>query len=521
MINAASGERLSEIFLSDRWQQHLVVLSNAVGFSLSVYSSSGALLAATDSQHTCAALLSSSLHGQCVACSSRLAEKTLTRRRPVLSKCHARIICFAIPLSGPADQAVVMGRGAFASYRDFRAFLSLAEAASVDRPFRLEGTLRFITVREARRACSIVSSSVEQLLKNEQENSSLRQRMQVLQEVMGRWDAASSRDAVTVYDQLMTSLLNLLEAKQVLLFFHDRLQAAYTPLYGRARGNGMPVYFPLAEDDAVVRLLQEQKPYVVSSEPVIGVRRDLLRSGEACWFFPLRIRGELEGIVGLTNGTLTESDVRIVTALCSKAAMTVENLRLHEDLHRKFERFSATVETAKALAPIRGYDALLQSILSKSADLLRAERGSLMLLERETDTLLLEAQKGVIEGISERMRIPKGEGIAGKVAQMGEPLLVQNLENDPRVRQKNRGHYKTRSFLSVPLKIGDRTIGVLNLSDKVSGEVFTEDDLQLIQSFAHHAVVVLERNVLYTQTERLKKLSITDPLTGLLNRRYF
>ena len=119
------------------------------------------------------------------------------------------------------------------------------------------------------------------------------------------------------------------------------------------------------------------------------------------------------------------------------------------------------------------------------------------------------------------MRIPKGQGIAGRVAQLGEPMLVENLEIDPRVLQKNKRHYKTRSFLSVPLKIGDRTIGVLNLSDKVSGEVFNEDDLQLIQSFASQAVVVLERNVLYSQTERLKKLSITDHLTGLLNRRYF
>jgi diguanylate cyclase (GGDEF)-like protein len=74
--------------------------------------------------------------------------------------------------------------------------------------------------------------------------------------------------------------------------------------------------------------------------------------------------------------------------------------------------------------------------------------------------------------------------------------------------------------VGVPLKVEDRIIGVLNLSDKKTGGVFDEDDLKLIQTFATHAAVVMERNALYNQTEELKKLSITDHLTGLLNRRY-
>jgi diguanylate cyclase (GGDEF)-like protein len=445
----------------------------------------------------------------------------LQRKRIVLSKCYARIVSFAIPVAYLSEQAVIVGRGSFASYHDFRAFLDIAGKENADGSFPIDTALRFTTARDARRASDIVQSSVNQLLKNEQENVSLKRRMDVLQEVMGRWDSTTVQDPVTVYDQLMTGLLNLLDVQHVVLFFRDQQQGGYIALYGCNRGTRERERSVLDEHDAIVRLLLAQKPYVVSSAPVLGLRRNHLQSGEADWYFPLWMRGNLEGIVQLANGALKESDIRIVRAFCTKAALTVENLRLHADLYRKFERFSATVELAKTLTPIRSYDVLLQSILSKSADLLKAERGSLMLLDRETNALLLEVQKGVVEGLAEKMRIPKGQGIAGKVAERGEPLLVENVESDPRIRQKNRDHYKTRSFLSIPLKIGDRTIGVLNLSDKVSGEVFNEDDLQMIQSFASQAVVVLERNVLYTQTERLKKLSITDPLTGLLNRRYF
>ena len=143
-----------------------------------------------------------------------------------------------------------------------------------------------------------------------------------------------------------------------------------------------------------------------------------------------------------------------------------------------------------------------------------------MLLDHTTDALLLEVKKGIVEGVGLKLRINRGEGIAGKVMELGEALLVENVENDPRIRQKNRQHYKTRSFVSVPLKIDDRTIGVLNLSDKTTGEVFDEEDLKLIQSFATHAAIVMERNALYNKSEELKKLAITDSLTGLLNRRY-
>jgi len=521
VANAAAGERLNDFFVTERWRQHLAVLSEAVGFSLSVYSSSGALLAASDDHPPCSSFLSSPFRNRCLVGSSRLAAKTLVRRRPVLSKCYARIVCFALPIEYQSEQAVIIGRGSFASYHDFRAFLGLAGTDSLNDSVLVETALRFTTARDARKACDIVQSSVNQLLRNENENAVLKRRMDVLQDVMGRWDATAVQEPTAVYDQLMTSLLSLMDVKNIRIFFRDRQQGAYVPMHVRYRGDREPERFSLNEHDAVVRLLLAQKPFVVSSEPVLGLRRDHLQSGEVSWFFPLWMGGSLEGIVGLDNGALKESDIRIVRALCTKAALTIENLRLHADLYRKFERFSATVEVAKALTPIRSYDALLQSIMSKSADLLHAERGSLMILDRETDALMLEVRKGVIDGLAEKMRIPKGQGIAGKVAELGEPLLVENLESDPRVLQKNRGHYKTRSFLSVPLKIGDRTIGVLNLSDKISGGVFTEDDLQLIQSFANHAVVVLERNVLYHQTERLKKLSITDPLTGLLNRRYF
>jgi diguanylate cyclase (GGDEF)-like protein len=69
--------------------------------------------------------------------------------------------------------------------------------------------------------------------------------------------------------------------------------------------------------------------------------------------------------------------------------------------------------------------------------------------------------------------------------------------------------------------VADETVGILNLSDKSSGEPFTERDLSVLAPFAVQASMLLKLSSLYSASERMRELSITDSLTGLFNRRYF
>ena len=62
---------------------------------------------------------------------------------------------------------------------------------------------------------------------------------------------------------------------------------------------------------------------------------------------------------------------------------------------------------------------------------------------------------------------------------------------------------------------------MLNITDKITGEIFSEDDMLLLRSFASYATIALELSNYYTLAGHLRELSITDSLTGLFNRRYF
>lgn len=444
---------------------------------------------------------------------------TISKGKPDVYKCYAKIMSFALPIEYLDERAVVLGQGSFSSYEDFREGMTLFNSIGLD-AISVTTPLTFTSVQQAWKVSGFVADSVNRLLNNAQETVTLRRKIDSLKSIIGKWSASAEEQPETLYKEMIDRLSSLLDIDCIAILSFDPKRESYSSLYSLSRNSGPPEGLTISEQDTIVKELNSGKPFVLSAEPVKDPSADFLNGMGALYFFPVMVFRKLEGIIRIDDRVLKEGDKQIITAYCQQTALAIENQRLHQALDRKFDRFASVLELTGTMTHIRNYETLLQAILDKSADLLKAEQGSLMLLDQETDDLLVEAKRGNLEHVMGKIRINRGEGIAGRVAEHGEAILVENLENDPRVKQQNRKQYKTRSFVSVPIKIDDRIIGVLNLSDKTSGEVFDEEDLKLVQSFAAHAAIVMERNVFYNRSEQLKKLTITDSLTGLLNRRY-
>lgn len=187
---------------------------------------------------------------------------------------------------------------------------------------------------------------------------------------------------------------------------------------------------------------------------------------------------------------------------------------------KRLKGFYALEEVYRSIAPVLDREELYDTILLKSSELVGAERGSLMILDNKNKLLSVKASKGLDRSIADNLRVRVGEGISGSIAARGIPVMVQNIESEV-PSWKNRPRYKTKSFISIPLKLDTRVIGVINMSDKATGEAFSEEDLHMLLSFANFASIALERGAYYSMSEELKMLSMTDHLTGLFNRRYF
>lgn len=122
----------------------------------------------------------------------------------------------------------------------------------------------------------------------------------------------------------------------------------------------------------------------------------------------------------------------------------------------------------------------LNIFLDFVSELLGLNMCSVMLSDDITGELTIRSSRGLSDEIIRRTRIRIGDRIAGWVAMEGKPLLVEDIENDPRFgKSSSIPQYNTKSLLSLPIKVQDKIVGVINLNNKKAGESFTTQDLNI------------------------------------------
>lgn len=162
------------------------------------------------------------------------------------------------------------------------------------------------------------------------------------------------------------------------------------------------------------------------------------------------------------------------------------------ELESKRYQLKSVRELADALVCVLNLEHLLDMIVESGLHLAKAKTGSIMLITPETNYMTIRTARGMREDIIKKVRVKIGEGISGYVAQTGEPLLIKDIENAGRFSKKSASKYETHSLISVPLKIKEKIIGVLNINNKVTGESFDEDDLSLTMMLASYAAISID-----------------------------
>ncbi len=144
-------------------------------------------------------------------------------------------------------------------------------------------------------------------------------------------------------------------------------------------------------------------------------------------------------------------------------------------------------------ASLELYD-VLSRILQDATRIAKSEATSLLLVDENTGDLVFTIPTGPAAATLTDLRIKKGMGIAGWVAENGKPLLVPDVTGEPRFNRnmdKLTG-FKTRSLLAVPLQVNGKVIGVLEAANKQEGLTFTKDDVLLFTIFSDHAAFAIE-----------------------------
>lgn len=148
---------------------------------------------------------------------------------------------------------------------------------------------------------------------------------------------------------------------------------------------------------------------------------------------------------------------------------------------------------AGVLVAAKGRAPLLQSIADVARAIFGARASSIMLFDAARDELVFEAVSGEGEALLGR-RLPRDTGIAGWVVGAREPIVVEDVEHDPRFAADfaRETGYIPRGIMAAPLLLADRVLGALSILDRPQRASFSLVELDVLGLFAHQAAIALE-----------------------------
>lgn len=266
------------------------------------------------------------------------------------------------------------------------------------------------------------------------------------------------------------------------------------------------------------------------TEPSLQRWHDFILSNDVrtVWITPLLGREQALGIVlaGYKGRVFQpgERDIEQLSTIANQTAIALEKMQLFEATQRssemlshKVSELSALLESSRVLSSSLQPEAILNMLMEVVRRYLHVD--TVALWQDGGDQILLPvAMLGMPDEVKRFLRVPIGKGLTGQVASRGEPLVVENVEDDggSLYPDFNRRH-KYTSFLGVPVRFRERTIGVLSVMT-VSQRTFKQDDVQLLAGMADQAAIALENARLFDEREhRLQELIALKNISTSMN----
>ena len=273
-----------------------------------------------------------------------------------------------------------------------------------------------------------------------------------------------------------------------------------------------PVRIALSADDKRMRAAVRDDSPIVLRE----AQSEASKKKRTIHLFPVVIGGEVRNALGIERESIDPELSSRIIKFCRYVASRLEILRLREAVAVRDRRSRIVKEFSEQIRNIDRED-FWRTLTNVSAQLLGSERASLLVRDPE-DRLTAKAYIGAPEDISLDPEL--GSRVARHILQNGEPALVPDITKISLSPAPASRRYVSPSFLSYPIKLGGESLAVMNFTDKSTGEIFDKSDVEVLDSISPQIAVAVDRMTLQEKIGEFAQLSITDPLTGLLNRRY-
>jgi signal transduction histidine kinase len=192
-----------------------------------------------------------------------------------------------------------------------------------------------------------------------------------------------------------------------------------------------------------------------------------------------------------------------ITAVIELRKDVTAERELETQIVRRHHQLLALSQISSALSGSHDLDTTLSNALDSVLELINGDIGGILLVDVNTKSLHYHVQRGLSTKYAETIRISIGEGIAGTVAETGEPIILEDISKDQRTANPDLINSEgLRGFVSIPLKSKDQVVGVMNIASHVAGR-FSVDEMSLLNSIGDYLGSTIEQARLHERLARL------------------
>jgi len=308
----------------------------------------------------------------------------------------------------------------------------------------------------------------------------------------------SRREPVGLASEALSILIRDLGAAGGSLFY-----AAHPPVRVRRGDLAADLAAHIDQWEANVERRITSGPWeLAKSEEILSASIPVKGTGQAIIYSLLSDEQEVTGAVSLAfpegqaptgeNRELLRFFLRAIGGLMSMVGDLILT-------RARLSQLTLFYQVAQSMASTFDLGKVLDDTMQLSSAVLDASASALMLIDEESGELVSEYTHGQLGELLRKQRTHLQEGIAGWVATHGVPVVVNDVQSDPRFSPlvDTQTGFLTRSVVCVPLKIRNKTIGVLEVLNKRSDQGFDTEDLGLMITTANQAAIAIENARLY------------------------
>lgn len=238
---------------------------------------------------------------------------------------------------------------------------------------------------------------------------------------------------------------------------------------------------------------------------------------------PVTSKGGVIGVLNVQHKKVhhqSESEIALMSTIGHQVGSAIENARLYDTMKKRAMQIDTLSRVSRTISSGQYIEEILNLLVTMTAGMMNSKICSIMILDKDRGELKIVATQSLSEKYRRKANVKVGESVSGRVVKEKCPVAILDVQRDsgfsfPDLAKKEG----LRSMLSVPMMIKNRVVGVLN-SYTSKTHVFSEEEINLLQSVANQAAVAIENTTLSKQSsamqEALETRKVVERAKGIL-----